>query len=74
MSSGNGKWVRSRDRMIGGVCGGIALALGWPADRLRVAWAIVTLITGFVPLVVLYLVLWFVMPAADEAPVGTPPS
>ena len=35
MSEANITWRRSRDRMIGGVCGGIAERLGWlPAREL----------------------------------------
>lgn len=73
MAPNERKWLRSRDRMIGGVCGGIALALGWPADRLRLVCAILTVITGFVPGIIVYVALWFVMPEAEPAPVNPPP-
>lgn len=59
-------WRRSRDRMIGGVCGGIAERLGWPRDRVRVAVAIVTILTGGIPGIVAYLLLWFVMPGPED--------
>jgi len=58
-------WRRSQDRMIGGVCAGIAERLGWPADRVRVASVVLTILTGGFPGIVLYLVLWFVMPGPD---------
>ncbi len=32
---------RSSDRMIAGVCGGLAEWLGWKPDRVRVAYVIV---------------------------------
>jgi phage shock protein C len=73
MARNDGKWLRSRDRMIGGVCGGIAQALGWPPDRLRLAWAILTIITGCLPGIILYLALWFVMPEAEAAALNPPP-
>lgn len=73
MARNEGKWLRSRDRMLGGVCGGIALQLGWPPDRLRVVWAILTFITGVLPGIVVYVALWFVMPEAEAAPVAAPP-
>ncbi len=56
---------RSRDqRIIAGVCGGIAEWLGWGATGTRVIYALITLCTG-VP-AILYLVLWIVMPVRDE--------
>ena len=66
MTATNASWRRSRDRMIGGVCAGIAAHLGWSADRLRVAWTIVSILTGVVPGIIVYLVLWFVMPGPDD--------
>jgi len=56
---------RSRDqRIIAGVCGGIAEWLGWSAGATRVLYVLVTLFTG-VP-AILYLVLWVVMPVRDR--------
>jgi len=52
---------RSRDqRVIAGVCGGIAEWLGWSAGATRLLYVLITLFTG-VP-AILYLVLWIVMP------------
>lgn len=67
MNGANVVWRRSRDRMIGGVCGGIAERLGWPKDRVRVAVAIATILTGGLPGIVAYLLLWFVMPGPEDA-------
>jgi phage shock protein C len=72
MSEANMSWRRSRDRMIGGVCGGIAERLGWPKDRLRVAVAIATILTGGVFGIVAYLLLWFVMPPPGEPGLTAP--
>jgi phage shock protein C len=56
---------RSRDqRIIAGVCGGIAEWLGWSATTTRVLYVLITLFTG-VP-AILYLVLWVVMPERDR--------
>jgi phage shock protein C len=52
--------------MVGGVCAGIAERLGWAVDRVRVAWAVLTILTGGFPGIILYLALWFVMPGPDE--------
>ena len=30
--------VRSRDRWLGGICGGIGEYMGWSKDHVRLAW------------------------------------
>lgn len=53
---------RSRqDRMLGGVCGGIAATLDIDAALLRIALVAVTLL-GFGAGVVIYLACWLIMP------------
>lgn len=49
-----------QDRMLAGVCGGIAEYLGWDPTLVRVAWIILTLLGGSG--ILLYLILWVVMP------------
>lgn len=57
---------RSRqDRMLGGVCGGIAATLGVDAALLRIALIAATLL-GFGAGVVIYLACWLIMP--EETP------
>jgi phage shock protein C len=73
MTSTNTTWRRSRDRMIGGVCAGIAEHLGWSADRVRVAYVILTILSAAFPGLIVYLVLWFVMPGPEEGPVNAGP-
>jgi phage shock protein C len=54
---------RSRsERMLGGVCGGLARALGWSATRVRVAYVLVSILSAAFPGIVVYLVLWIVIP------------
>jgi phage shock protein C len=56
---------RSRDqRIIAGVCGGIAEWLGWGATGTRIVYVLVTAVTA-VP-AILYLILWIVMPERDR--------
>jgi len=62
----NAKLKRSKDRMIAGVCGGIAEWLGWKPDRVRVAYVIVSILSAAFPGIIIYLLLWLVMPDADE--------
>lgn len=54
---------RSSDqRMLAGVCGGIAEYFGWDPTLVRVGWIVLTLLGGSG--VLLYLILWLVMPQA----------
>jgi phage shock protein PspC (stress-responsive transcriptional regulator) len=62
----NTKLKRSNDRMIAGVCGGIAEWLGWSADKVRVVYVIFSILSAAFPGIIAYLVLWLVMPEADE--------
>lgn len=57
---------RSRDRMIAGVCGGLAEWLGWKADRVRVAYVILSILSAAFPGVLVYLLLWLLVPDAGE--------
>lgn len=53
--------MRARDdRWIGGVCGGIAKRYSWDATLIRVLFVLSILLPG--PQVLLYLVLWLVIP------------
>ena len=56
--------VRSRDRWLGGICGGIGEYMGWSKDHVRLAWLLLTLFTAFSGLII-YIILWIVMPAGD---------
>jgi phage shock protein PspC (stress-responsive transcriptional regulator) len=48
------------NRVIGGVCGGIAEYFGWDATIIRILFAIAAII-GFGSPVIFYLVLWLIM-------------
>lgn len=53
---------RSRtDRMLGGVCGGIAVWLGWRSSYVRILYVILGALPGFAGIPI-YLVLWLVVP------------
>lgn len=54
----------SRDRKIAGVCGGIAEWLDVDPTAVRVAYTLLTLFTAFSGVVV-YIVLWIVMPKEE---------
>ena len=55
----------SSDRMIGGVCGGLARYFGIDSSIVRLVFVLLVL-SGVSPLV--YLVLWVVMPEEQVAP------
>ena len=56
-------FVRSRhDRMIGGVMGGIARRVGWNSTLLRVLFVIVSIASAAFPGIIVYLLLWLLMP------------
>ena len=51
----------SNNRMIAGVCGGLAEWLGWDPTLVRILYSILTVFTAFSGLIV-YLLLWIIMP------------
>jgi phage shock protein PspC (stress-responsive transcriptional regulator) len=61
-----GKLRRSSNRVIAGVCGGIADYLGWPAGRVRLLYVLVSIFSAGFPGIFVYLILWFMMPARGD--------
>ena len=58
----NKKLTRSRkERMIAGVCGGLAEYFGWDPTLLRIVYILATFFTAFAG-VIIYIILWIVMP------------
>ncbi|MEK6970735.1 MAG: PspC domain-containing protein [archaeon] len=51
----------TKDRILGGVCGGIAAHYGWDPTLVRLGWVLLTLFGGAGLL--LYIVAWLIMPA-----------
>jgi len=52
----------SQNRMIAGVCGGIAKWLDWDPTAVRVIYVLVALLSAAFPGILAYIILWFVMP------------
>ena len=52
----------SDDRIIAGVCGGLARWLGWDPTLVRVLYVVVSVLSAAFPGMLAYLVLWVVMP------------
>lgn len=57
--------VRSSDRVIAGVCSGLAAHLGWPVKNVRIGMALATLAGGAG--LAFYAWLWIMVPTADES-------
>ena len=55
--------LRSRsDRMIAGVCGGVAKSLGWSPLAVRILYVVLSVLSVAFPGVLAYIILWAVMP------------
>lgn len=48
------------DKMIVGVCGGVARSLGWDPTLVRVLWVVTSVLIGLPALA--YLVMWLIVP------------
>ena len=64
MSAGR-RLTRSRNQMIAGVCAGIAEYFGWEVTLFRVVFVIVSILSAAFPGILVYLVLWVVMPRPE---------
>ena len=52
----------SSNRVIGGVCGGIAEWLGWDATMVRILYVVLSIVSVAFPGILTYILLWIVMP------------
>lgn len=59
-----------RHRWLGGVCSGLAYALGWPTWVVRLIWILSVLVLGFGLL--LYVLLWLLVPVWSVEPSDYP--
>ena len=61
------KLHRSRNnRMIAGVMGGIAEYVGWSSTWVRLLFVIVSTMSAAVPGILIYIILWIIMPKANN--------
>jgi len=57
---------RSRhDRMVAGVCGGIARRFGWNSTLVRVLYVLASIASAAFPGLLVYLILWLLIPEGD---------
>lgn len=58
--------TRSKNRMIAGVCGGIAEWLGWDATLVRLLYVIGSIASAAFPGTLVYIILWIIMPDNND--------
>ena len=60
------KLRRSRSKVFGGVCAGIAEWLGWDVTLVRVLYVVISILSAAFPGTIVYLLLWVIMPGPDS--------
>jgi phage shock protein C len=61
-----GELLRSReDRIIAGVCGGLANWIGWDPTAVRVLYVLVSCLSAAFPGILVYIILALVMPLEE---------
>lgn len=53
---------RSKDKVLGGVCAGIAEYLGLDPTLVRAAYLVISIVSAAFPGILIYLILWVIMP------------
>jgi phage shock protein C len=53
------------DRVLAGVIGGIAHRHGWNSTLLRAIYVVVSVLSAAFPGILVYLILWLVLPEGD---------
>ncbi len=59
--------VKSQNRVLFGVCGGIANFLGWDATLVRILYVLTSLLSAAFPGLIVYIVLILIMPSKSDA-------
>lgn len=54
------------DRVLAGVIGGIAHRFGWNSTLLRAIYVVISLISIAFPGILVYLILWLLMPEGND--------
>ena len=61
------KLARSRrHRILLGVCGGLAEWIGWDPTLVRVLYVLVSVLSAAFPGMLVYVILWLIMPESDS--------
>jgi len=60
------KLTRSHNQVIAGVCAGIAEYFGWDVSLVRILYLIISIISAAFPGIIVYIILWIVMPERNN--------
>ena len=60
------KLTRSNNRVIAGVCAGIAEWLGWDIALVRLLYLLISIFSAAFPGVIAYIILWIIMPPENN--------
>ena len=56
----------NKNKMIAGVCGGIAEWQGWDPTLVRIGYVLVSILSAAFPGLLFYFILWAIMPKAPD--------
>ncbi len=56
---------RTKNKIIAGVCGGIANWLGWDPTIVRIGYVILSIFSAAFPGILVYIILWIIMPKEE---------
>jgi phage shock protein C len=56
------KLLRSNNRVIAGVCAGLAEYLGWDVTIVRILYLVLSILSAAFPGILVYIIMWIVMP------------
>jgi phage shock protein C len=54
--------TRSRDKIIAGVCGGLANYFGLEISLVRIGFVLIGIVTAVLPLFLVYMIMWLIIP------------
>lgn len=57
-----------QNRLVAGVCNGIARYFGWSATNVRIVYVAVSALSAAFPGIIVYLILWLLMPGEPRTP------
>ena len=61
-------YLSQTDKKIAGICGGIAEYMEVDPTLVRLVTVVLAVVTGFLPLIIGYLIAWFIIPVKPTVP------
>jgi len=58
--------TKSKQKIIAGVCGGIAKWIGWDPTLVRILYILLSVISAGFPGTIVYIILWVIMPKPED--------